>query len=329
MNLIQVVLMKRNFSVNLLPKNVHIVVCYFLSCFLFNNDLGFSRLCALAVQKAENAPPKTLSAVQAIKLLQHLLLNIYKYNSSLRSTMRRQLTKAILQQQSTKLIPDLRSDCGDARNHVSFLLQILYSIISGFIPLSSEGKEDDEEEKSNKNNEAFDPETLYFIRKEILMEILIPLHLPNEMIVWRDQIPVISLFHEDLCRCTIQLIEKCQRPESTSSSSSFIPFQGSLLTDVVKAILSNWPDAYNTNTPKQVLLLHELEFLLERCSPVEFAYFQIQFLVRKILSCFSFNFLMVDFLFFFFRIDSSVVSGPMRTTSDLLKEPCSFSRIIK
>jgi hypothetical protein len=268
----------------------------FSKLFLTLKNLGFSRLCAVAVQKAENAPPKTLSAMQAIKLLQHLLLNIYKYNSSLRSIMRRQLTKSILQQQSTKLIPDLRSDCGDARNHVSFLLQILYSIISGFVPLSSEGKEDEEEEKRNKNNESFDPETLYFIRKEILMEILIPLHLPNEMIVWRDQIPVISLFHEDLCRCTIRLIEKCQRPESNSSSS--IPFQGSLLTDVIKAILSNWPDAFNTNTPKQVLLLHELEFLLERCSPVEFAYFQIQFLVSD-SQLFLFPFSYCCFLFCF------------------------------
>jgi hypothetical protein len=192
----------------------------------------------------------------------------------MKSEFRKYLIKYTLQVQGNlKIIPDLRTDSGDARNHVNYLLQILHSVISGFVPL--------------KENEENDPmisqhnETLYFLRKEILMEILIPLHLPNEMIVWRDQIPVIQLFHEDLCRCVIALLEKCKLKDLSSPTFS----QGTLLTDIIKAILTNWPEGFNTNTPKQVLLLHELEFLIERCSDYEFSIIQSQFLVRQSSFC--------------------------------------------
>lgn len=169
------------------------------------------------------------------------------------------------------------NDTGDARNHVSYLLQILHALISGFIPLDTIHPE---ERKENENHIEFH----YFQRKELLLEILIPLHLPNEMIVWRDQVPVLQLYHEDLCRCLITLIEKSKFPEETDAGSSLISFsrpQGTLLTDALKAILPLWPDSFNNNTPKQVLLLHEVEILVERCSDFEFSLIQRQLLVSQ------------------------------------------------
>ena len=35
-----------------------------------------------------------------------------------------------------------------------------------------------------------------------------------------------------------------------------------LLARAIRGILDLWPDSFNTNTPKQVLLLHELESLV-------------------------------------------------------------------
>lgn len=55
----------------------------------------------------------------------------------------------------------------------------------------------------------------------------------------------------------------------------------SLLVEAVQAIIvpPGWPDSFNTNTPKQVLLLHEVEMLLEKATIQEFAQLQGPLLV--------------------------------------------------
>ena len=68
-----------------------------------------------------------------------------------------------------------------------------------------------ESEPTRENDEdptCLDLQDQYFLRREILIEVLIPLHLPNDMILWRDQVPVLQNYHEDLVRCILCLIDK-------------------------------------------------------------------------------------------------------------------------
>jgi hypothetical protein len=174
----------------------------------------------------------------------------------------------------------------------------------------------------------------------LLVNVLLPLHSPNQMLEWRDQIPVLQPYHESLVRCLVRLVQWDQaahrdrdtRLESTiggedrdegqdqavyfsTSTSLLSPWQeegeregaadgvssappvhpqqhkeqqhkeqrqhkgqqrqaaggradsgsrgresgGSLLVTAVRALLESlWPEGFNTNTPKEVLLLHEV-----------------------------------------------------------------------
>lgn len=110
--------------------------------------------------------------------------------------------------------------------------------------------------------------------KNILIDMLIPLHRHNEMTQWRDQIPILQTYHENLVRCMMKLIEKdLELSKETSrlfylhtTRSTHLNLNKPILLQAIELILSIWPDKYNTNTPKQVLLLHELEILIE-CIP--------------------------------------------------------------
>ena len=76
---------------------------------------------------------------------------------------------------------------------------------------------------------------------------LIPLHSPNSMVLWRDQTSLLELYHEPLVQCIAILIQK--RP------TVWIPkaVAGLLEPDI-------WPKG--GNTPKLVLLLHEIDTYL-------------------------------------------------------------------
>lgn len=43
------------------------------------------------------------------------------------------------------------------------------------------------------------------VKEDLLINCLLPLHKPNNMILWRDQVPIISLYHESLTRCISQV----------------------------------------------------------------------------------------------------------------------------
>ena len=70
--------------------------------------------------------------------------------------------------------------------------------------------------------------------QSLLINNLLPLHQNNEMYEWRDQIPLIQLYHEPLVFCLMQYLERDQ----------------SLTVRVIDAVLKAWPEGYQANSPK-------------------------------------------------------------------------------
>ncbi len=166
------------------------------------------------------------------------------------------------------------SDAGSSRAHVSHFLDILCAVVSG---LSFESADGEGGASSLLQSRSV---------SELLSDVLMPLHAPNEMVEWRDQIPVLQSYHEGLVRCLLRLVERdrlcaekhLQARGGTHKSKLAAPVN--VLTQALKTLLRTWPDGYQSNTPKQVLLLHELEMLLEMASLHEVAAVQQALLVR-------------------------------------------------
>lgn len=74
-----------------------------------------------------------------------------------------------------------------------------------------------------------------------LLPLLIDLHKPDAIILWRDQTPVLDLYHEPLCQCLALLVQKN--------------------SGLISEILSTIP--ITGNSAKQVLILHEISHLME------------------------------------------------------------------
>jgi len=85
--------------------------------------------------------------------------------------------------------------------------------------------------------------TLQKSHEHLLEYHLIPLHRPSSMVLWRDQTSLLELYHIPLVQCIASLLQK--KPE-------WIP-------KVISALLE--PEIWNKggNTPKLVLLLHEID----------------------------------------------------------------------
>eukprot|EP01034_Spumella_vulgaris_P029535 gene29535-36601_t len=174
------------------------------------------------------------------------------------------------------------TDAGSSRAHVSHLLEILCVIIGGLTGGNIEETSTDMECASS----------LLQLRavSELLSDVLMPLHTPNEMVEWRDQVPVVQGYHEVLVRCVVRLVERDRLCTETHKQTRGGAFQSvlaapvSVLTQALKALLRLWPDGYQTNTPKQVLLLHELEMLLELTTLEEFSVI-LQPLMTRLVKC--------------------------------------------
>lgn len=88
--------------------------------------------------------------------------------------------------------------------------------------------------------------------RHLLFYILIPLHRTSSMVLWRDQTPILDLYHEPLVKCIAVLLKG--QPEWKSPT--------------VRALLGTdiWPHAKGgsngSNTPKIVLLLHQINTFL-------------------------------------------------------------------
>lgn len=122
-------------------------------------------------------------------------------------------------------------DGGNSRCHVNYLLELFLSIIKGYqLPLSIENK-------------------------SILVNVFLPLYLPNEMIEWRDQIPLLQVYHNNLLNCCITLI--CNERNELNYS----PNQFSLFYIFFHGLLQAWPIAKEANTGKELLIIDSLESL--------------------------------------------------------------------
>lgn len=114
-------------------------------------------------------------------------------------------------------------------------------------------------------------ETRHVVLAELLEQLLLPLHLENGMLEWRDQVPIIKVqldyfrlpsisvllryvtqpYHESLVICIVRCIHYEQRAPQTPRVDSF-------LCRSVLYLLNNWPESFNANTPKEVLFIHEV-----------------------------------------------------------------------
>lgn len=100
--------------------------------------------------------------------------------------------------------------------------------------------------------------------RDFLVKNLLPLHQPNQML--NELSPVLGVYHEALVYVLIQFLEKDSatahmQPVGAHSLSA----QGGLCELIVTRILLGWPSARAANSPKEVLLLHECEKILEFC----------------------------------------------------------------
>lgn len=119
------------------------------------------------------------------------------------------------------------SACG-----VEALLQVLLRIVLGFRPI------DDGKMRAS--------------HRRLLFDVILPMHRPSGMVLWRDQIPLIGLYHESL----------------TKILGAFLALDRTLVGPVIGALLHPdiWPVGEGGNTPKVILLLHEADTLLELLS---------------------------------------------------------------
>ncbi len=83
------------------------------------------------------------------------------------------------------------------------------------------------------------------VHRGLFTHILLPLHEPNQMAEWRDQLPILAEYHEPLVYAIAIILDK----------------EPSLAPEAVQSILSFWPEGLDSNSAKEVLLLHELETL--------------------------------------------------------------------
>jgi hypothetical protein len=84
--------------------------------------------------------------------------------------------------------------------------------------------------------------------ERLLFDVLVPLHRPAGMVLWRDQTPLIGLYHETL----------------TKNMGALLCMDRTLVGQAIGALLHPdiWPIAEGGNTPKVVLLLHEADDLV-------------------------------------------------------------------
>ncbi|KAL7496513.1 hypothetical protein ACHAWT_007025 [Skeletonema menzelii] len=139
------------------------------------------------------------------------------------------------------------SGCG-----IDALLHVLLRIVSGFVYLPTT-------ESSKSKGSGTRSRILRASHESLLFDCLIPLHRPSGMVLWRDQTPLIGLYHEPLVKCIGALV---------SADRALIgPVIGGLLhpdiwpTEGSKSSTSSGRGS-GANTPKLVLLLHEVDTLI-------------------------------------------------------------------
>lgn len=192
---------------------------------------------------------------------------IYSNSTVLRPMIRLSLCASLLKKGSTavpaSIVKVRHTDGGKSRDHIALLLEVLICIIEGFTCL-----------KTN--------------HKDMMMHILMPLHSPNEMVEWRDQIPVLQLYHQPLVRCLTACLAKdfenkecdvtilkngkdvtmatISENDSSIENNDHLPKkiksrdlkQKSLLYTILKSLMTYWPPSYAANTPKEGVIYFQL-----------------------------------------------------------------------
>jgi Protein phosphatase 2A regulatory B subunit (B56 family) len=184
---------------------------------------------------------------------------------NLRGSFRLQLCSGLLQQSGSK---GRMSDSGHSRDHVAPLLDVLVCVIEGLGgPLGN-------------------------VHFDLLTKLLLPLHKPNEMIEWRDQIPVLQSYYGPLLRCMTALVIKANslglgagqthselidedRKQDSASHDAVLFFSA-----MVDGIVQQWPQSFASNTPKEVLLLDEIEKIIALANQEQFTAILPQLLSR-------------------------------------------------
>ncbi len=108
------------------------------------------------------------------------------------------------------------------------------------------------------------------IHRDLLVHVLLPLHEPNQMAEWRDQLPLITEYHDSLVYAIVQMLDK----------------EPSLAPEAIRTVLRFWPKGFQSNSAKEVLLLHELETLIRYLPPDSFE-FLAPLIVSQVANCLS------------------------------------------
>ena len=124
---------------------------------------------------------------------------------------------------------------------IDALLRILLRIVRGFQPLADPATA----AAVGRRSRSLRPS-----HERLLFDVVLPLHRPEGLVLWRDQTPLLALYHETL----------------VAVLAAFLAIDPALVGPVVGALLRPdvWPGEGRGggNTPKTVLLLHEIDTLL-------------------------------------------------------------------
>ena len=96
----------------------------------------------------------------------------------------------------------------------------------------------------------------------LLLDVIMPLHTPNGKIF--DMASIMSIYHNPLVFVVSRFLEK----------------DPSLFLDVFERIQAAFPPVHSANSPKEALLIHEMEKLLEYSSPETFKSVSTELILR-------------------------------------------------
>jgi len=144
------------------------------------------------------------------------------------------------------------SACG-----VDAVLCVLLRIVAGFRPVDDDGDDDFYRRGRPSSSSSSSPPrdgiarrsgVLRASHERLLFDVIVPLHRPSGMVLWRDQTPLIGLYHETLAR----------------TMGAMLSMDRNLVGPAIGALLHPdvWPVGEGGNTPKAVLLLHEVDDLV-------------------------------------------------------------------
>ena len=96
--------------------------------------------------------------------------------------------------------------------------------------------------------------------RTVLLTTLVDLHTPNGVVLWRDQAPVLELYHEILCQCIGLVLQ-----QDAALVEPFLTRIANML--LLRTTRTTTQGGQQQHSGKQVLLLHEIETFLPFLPP--------------------------------------------------------------